>query len=239
MRCTGCVSASPAPVSAISEHEGRVGPVVTGPSRIGRYHGRVARWAGDAGERLEAAALALFVEQGFDRTSVAQIAERAGLTRSTFFRHFADKREVVLGGRDLLANLLADAVRAADPAASVLECLEQSYRRTGEVAFTPARRELAVQRRRAVEGSSELQERELLKRARVVSAVAAAFEERGCDPTTARLAAELGQLAFSAAFQSWTDDGNDEPFAEVATATLRDMARRASAVTGAGPATAP
>ena len=69
----------------------------------------MARWEPNARERLERAALALFTERGFDATTVAEIADRAGLTKSTFFRHFADKREVLFGGQDLLVQLFSDA----------------------------------------------------------------------------------------------------------------------------------
>ena len=83
----------------------------------------VSRWAPDARERLETAALDLFVENGYQETTVAQIADRAGLNRATFFRHFADKREVLFGGEDVLTGLFADGIRAAAPAATVTECL--------------------------------------------------------------------------------------------------------------------
>ena len=86
----------------------------------------MSRWAPDARERLETAALDLFVENGYEETTVAQIAERAGLNRATFFRHFAEKREVLFGGEDVLAGLFADAIRAASPNATLTECLKHA-----------------------------------------------------------------------------------------------------------------
>src|SRR3984885_15474237 len=83
----------------------------------------MSRWAPNAFELLEKAALDLFVENGFEETTVAQIADRAGMNRATFFRHFADKREVLFGGEDALAGLFADAIRAAPPGATLTECL--------------------------------------------------------------------------------------------------------------------
>ena len=83
----------------------------------------MARWEPNARERLERAALALFTEHGFDATTVAEIADRAGLTKSTFFRHFADKREVLFGGQDMLVHLFSDAIRTAPPAATTADCL--------------------------------------------------------------------------------------------------------------------
>src|ERR1700690_1781921 len=84
----------------------------------------MSRWAPDARERLEAAALDLFAENGYEETTVAQIADRAGLNRATFFRHFADKREVLFGGEDVLAGLFGDGIRAASPGATLTECLQ-------------------------------------------------------------------------------------------------------------------
>src|SRR5664280_2116263 len=87
----------------------------------------MSRWAPDARERLETAALDLFVENGYEETTVAQIADRAGLNRATFFRHFSDKREVLFGGEDMLAGLFADAIRAASPDATLTEYLRAAF----------------------------------------------------------------------------------------------------------------
>src|ERR1700754_2329756 len=95
------------------------------------YAGPVSRWAPDARERLETAALELFAENGYDETTVAQIADRAGLNRATFFRHFADKREVLFGGEDLLAGLFADGVRSAPAEATPPECLRAALASAG------------------------------------------------------------------------------------------------------------
>src|ERR1700758_5884157 len=96
----------------------------------------VGRWAPNARERLENAALDLFTENGYEETTVAQIADRAGLNRATFFRHFAEKREVLFGGEDVLAGLFADAIRAASPDATVAECLQAAYL-AADAAMTP------------------------------------------------------------------------------------------------------
>jgi AcrR family transcriptional regulator len=187
----------------------------------------VGRWEPNARERLERAALALFVEHGYDATTVAQIADRAGLTKSTFFRHFGDKREVLFGGQDLLAELFSDAVRTAPPSATTAGCLAAALE-SAAVAFTPDRHDLAPQRRAVIAVNSELQERELLKRARLASAMADALRVRGADDTTARLAAEMGVLAFSTAYARWAAPENRQPFTEIAHAALRDLQARAT-----------
>jgi AcrR family transcriptional regulator len=187
----------------------------------------VSRWAPDARERLETAALELFVENGYEETTVAQIAVRAGLNRATFFRHFADKREVLFGGEDVLAPLLADAIRAARPAATVTECLRAAFAAAGTV-MTPQQRAKAAQRVLVVAANSELQERGLLKHARIARSVSAALRARGTDELTARLGAEVAMLAFTIAVERWMKAGHDEPFPLHAAAALSDLQVRAA-----------
>jgi AcrR family transcriptional regulator len=189
----------------------------------------VSRWAPDARERLETAALDLFVENGYEETTVAQIAERAGLNRATFFRHFADKREVLFSGEDVLAGLFADAIRAAAPDATLIECLQAAFAAAG-VALTPRQRAKAAQRVLVVAANSELQERGLLKHARIAGSISAALRTRGTDELTARLGAEVGMLAFRIAVERWLAAGNDEPFPLHAAAALRDLRVRAAAL---------
>jgi AcrR family transcriptional regulator len=187
----------------------------------------MARWEPNARERLERAALALFAEHGYDATTVAEIADRAGLTKSTFFRHFADKREVLFGGQDMLTELFSDAVRTAPPSATTVGCLAAALE-SAAAAFTPDRHDLAPQQRAVIAANSELQERELLKRARLASAMADALRVRGADDTTARLAAEMGVLAFSTAYARWAAPDNRQPFTQIAHAALRDLQARAT-----------
>ncbi|MEU1271186.1 helix-turn-helix domain-containing protein [Streptomyces sp. NPDC005799] len=189
----------------------------------------MARWEPNARERLERAALALFVERGYDATTVAEIADRAGLTKSTFFRHFADKREVVFGGRDQLADRFAEVIRGASPETTVAGCLTAALESVARV-FTPERQDLARQRRAVTTAHSELRERELLKLARLSEAIGAALRDRGVDDTTSRLAAEMGVLAFTTAFARWTEPGNERPYTEIAHTALRDLRDRAAAL---------
>jgi AcrR family transcriptional regulator len=182
----------------------------------------MARWEPNARERLERAALTLFIENGYDATTVAGIADRAGLTKSTFFRHFADKREVLFFGQDMLAQLFSDAIRNAPPAATTVDCLAAALE-SAAVAFTWDRHDLAPQRRAVIAANSELQERQLLKRARFASAMADALRARGADDVAARLAAEIGVLAFSTAYARWAAPENTRPFIEVAHEALRDL----------------
>src|SRR3984893_9955013 len=196
------------------------------PGRLA-YAVMVSRWAPDARERLETAALDLFVENGYEETTVAQIADRAGLNRATFFRHFADKREVLFGGEDVLSGLFADAIRAASPEATLIECLQAALAAT-EVVMTPHRRTTAARRVLAVARDSELQERGLLKHARIANSITAALREGGADELTARLGAEVGMLAFSVALGRWMEANADEPVPPFAAAALSDLQARAA-----------
>jgi AcrR family transcriptional regulator len=176
---------------------------------------------------LETAALDLFVENGYEETTVAQIAERAGLNRATFFRHFAEKREVLFGGEDVLAGLFADAIRAASPNATLTECLQAAFA-AADVAMTPQQRAKAAQRVLVVTANSELQERGLLKHARIAGSMSAALRERGIDELSARLGAEVGMLAFTIAVERWMESADDEPFSPHADAALSELRVRAA-----------
>ena len=187
----------------------------------------MGRWEPNTRARLERAALALFAEQGYDATTVAEIADRAGLTKSTFFRHYTDKREVLFGSQDVLAELFAEAIAAVPPEATTTDCLA-AVLAVAATLFTPERHDLAVQRRLAIEANSDLQERQLLKRARLSAAVTDALLARGADVTTAHLAGEMGILAFGAAYRRWAATGNELPYIEIAHVVLADL--RACAV---------
>jgi len=187
----------------------------------------VSRWAPDARERLEAAALELFARNGYEETTVAQIADRAGLNRATFFRHFAEKREVLFGGEDVLAGLFAGAIRAAAPDATLTGCLQAAFV-AADVAMTPPQRAKAAQRVLVVAANSELQERGLLKHARIARSITAALRDRGTDELTARLGADVGMLAFTVAVERWMRADTAEPFSRHAAAALSDLQARAA-----------
>jgi AcrR family transcriptional regulator len=166
----------------------------------------MARWKPNARERLERAALALFGERGFDNTTVAEIAARAGLTERTFFRHFADKREVLFAGagglQEGLVTAVADAPDGADPVEAVAAALESAG------ALLQERREFARQRQAIIAAHPELQERELIKLARLASALAETLRARGVAEPAASLTAEAGIAVFRIAFERWVDETN-------------------------------
>lgn len=168
----------------------------------------MARWEPGARERLVVAAVDLFVEQGYDATTVAQIAERAGLTKSTFFRHFPDKRELLVAGQEVLSRLLAEGIAAAPDGASPLEAVAAGLERAAN-SMGPLNRELGPRLRAAVAASAELQQRDALKSVGLATAMTEALVARGVPDATAHLAAELGLLAFKRGYAAWTEADQD------------------------------
>lgn len=191
------------------------------------YRVSMSRWAPDARERLEDAAFELFAAQGYENTTVAQVAERAGLNRATFFRHFADKREILFGREDELAILFSDAIRSAPADADVPACLLSAVH-AADARMTADQRPRAVQRRRIADANTDVRERGLLKIARTTAAAADALADRGVDELTARLAAEMLILAFSAGLRAWINASDHaEPFSSHAATALEAIRDRA------------
>ena len=169
------------------------------------------RWEPGARERLQATTLALFAERGFDATTVAEIASRAGLTERTFFRYFADKREVLFTGQDVFEGMFVDHIAAAPPDAEPFAVVTGAVRAVA-TDFFPAERQLfSRQRQSIIDANPGLQERELLKLAGLTTAMADALRKRGTAEPLAQLGAECGLTVFRVAFARWVegDDGDD------------------------------
>ena len=161
--------------------------------RCHHYNRHMGRWAPDARGRLAAAAMELFEERGFEATTIADIAARAGLTKRTFFRYFADKREVLFSGTDALRETFVAGVAAApaddcplDAIAAGLDAMADLFAEFGE---HPRRRQAIIA------ANPELQERELIKMNAYAAAGAGALRERGVAEPGASLAAEAGAAA--------------------------------------------
>jgi AcrR family transcriptional regulator len=166
------------------------------------YDRRVTRWEPDAAGRLARAALELYSGRGFEQTTVAEIAGRAGLTERTFFRHFADKREVLFAGAGALQELVVTAVASAPGSATPIAAAAAGVEAAG--ALLQERREFARQRQVVIAANAELRERELIKLASLASAIAEALRARGVKDPGASLAAEAAIAAFRIAFERWT-----------------------------------
>jgi len=188
------------------------------------------RWKPDAKQRLVVAALSLFTEQGYDATTVAEIAERAGLTRSTFFRHFGDKREILAAGQTTLSRLLVEGIEGAPAGATPLQAVAAGLERASG-AMTSFNRELSPLLRAAIEANEELQHRDALKIIGLAAAMTEALIQRGIAEATAHVATEIGVLAFKRGFARWTDPAHDHDPGELATHTRAALAELTTAVT--------
>ena len=184
----------------------------------------MARWEPNAAGRLAHAALELFAERGYENTTVIDIAQRAGLGKTTFFRHFQDKREVLFGG-DTMNELLVEAIAAAPPTATPLEAVAHALAAAGREVFTPARREFIARRQAVIAANPELQEREALKNLSLIASMTDALKRRGVPALTARVASELGALASTIAFEHWSQTTAGEDFSEIARQALDDVQR--------------
>lgn len=165
------------------------------------YDQAMGRWEPDAAGRLHQAALDLFEERGFEQTTVAAISERAGVTERTFFRHYADKREVLFGLTEPLRSRIADTAAAAPPDAAPLDVVAATLEAVG--ADLNDRRAHAARRNAVITATPELRERDLVKMAALAGVLADALRARGVPDLEARLAADTGIAVFKIAFERW------------------------------------
>jgi AcrR family transcriptional regulator len=181
----------------------------------------MARWEPNAEGRLRDAAMELFLQRGYEQTTVADIAERAGLTSRTFFRYFADKREVLFARSDELQQTLVDAVQGApadaSPMAAVAAALDTA------AAMIGTNREHSRSRQTVIDSSAELRERELIKLASLAAALAAGLRRRGVPDPQAGLAAETGLAVLRVAFPQWIQEPAERPLADVMRESLADL----------------
>jgi len=190
----------------------------------------VVRWQPEARGRLEEAALALYGERGFENTTVAEIAERAGLTERTFFRHFADKREVLFSGSGALQELLVRTAADAPDSLAPIDAAAAGLEAAGAQLEELRGREFARQRQAIIAASAELQERELIKLAAWSSALADTLRDRGVGEPAASLTAEIAIAVFRIAFERWLEETNERDFRQL----IRESLDELRSVTAAG-----
>ncbi|ORB32251.1 TetR family transcriptional regulator [Mycolicibacterium parafortuitum] len=194
----------------------------------------MSRWQPNARERLEEAALQLYAERGFDDTTVDDIARRAGLTERTFFRYFADKREVLFSGQGEFVDTITtalDAALAQGSGVNPLDAVAAGFAALGP--FFDQRADRARQRQRVIDATPALRERELGKLATTSDALAQALRAHGVEPVTARLTAEAGLAVFKVAFRTWVARTDGAGFGDTlrdAFAELKALSRSSTAV---------
>ena len=185
------------------------------------YTVTVSRWQPDARDRLKRAALELFAQQGFAATTVPEIAARAGLTTRTFFRHYADKREVLFGGAEIPAlatRLIADAPADLDPVTLV----SGGLRTVAETRFEGQREQLRATRA-IIRSDDGLRERDLRKRADLSEAIQAGFAGRGVPATTAALLGQVTVTLLYVSLDEWLDTDDDRTLFAVISGALGSL----------------
>jgi AcrR family transcriptional regulator len=179
------------------------------------------RWEPSAEDRLRESALALFQQRGYENVTVSDITDHAGLTRRTFSRYFADKRDVLFAGSERLPVVVATAVRNAEPQLGPAEALIAGLGATGTLLAKNVPR--SPDRRRIVAASAELQERERTKFADVATLLAEALRERGATDTAAGLLADVGIAVFRTAFARWTEEPDGAEFPAYVTEAAAEL----------------
>jgi AcrR family transcriptional regulator len=163
----------------------------------------------------------LFGERGFEQTTVAEIAARAGLTERTFFRHYADKREVLFGGSSGLSGLLMQSVADAPAGATPIDAIAAALATAGDLFAD--RLGHARQRQHIINAHADLQERELIKLALLAESLAEALRQRGVRAPAARLAAEAGVTVFKIAFDRWIEASNTASLSDIIHESLEEL----------------
>jgi AcrR family transcriptional regulator len=177
----------------------------------------------DARKRLVKAAIELFAEKGFDHTTAAQIAARAGVTARTFFRHFPDKREVLFEGQTILGAVLSQAITEAPPELSPIETLRRAFASITEML--EQNRRFSEPRQHIISATPALQEREVAKHAAIARVVGEALQKRGVKTRRANLAAQTGLAVLSYALDAWFVDPSSRlaNYLDSAFAELQDL----------------
>jgi AcrR family transcriptional regulator len=181
----------------------------------------MSRWEPNARGRLAQAALELYGERGFDEVTVAAIAQRAGLTERTFFRHFTDKREVFSYGAALLQEQLVRGVEEAPGKLSPLDVVGSAVESSVEIFGQDSA--FAARRQAILAANPELRERELIKLANLAVAVADALRQRGVPDPAATLAAEAGLAVFKVAYQRWADSDGQQTLRQLLAESLATL----------------
>lgn len=181
----------------------------------------MSRWEPDGRGRLEQAALALYAARGFDTTTVAEIAQRAGVTERTFFRHFADKREVLFAGASGLQEFLVGTVASAPASLAPIDAVASGLDAAG--ALFQQYRATVRQRAAIIAATPELRERELIKLASLSAAHADTLRGRGLSGPAASLTAEVATAVFRIAFERWIEDTNERAFPSLVRESLDQL----------------
>jgi AcrR family transcriptional regulator len=182
----------------------------------------VSRWQPDASGRLLSAALELFAEHGYDATTTAQIAERAGLTKTTLFRLFSDKREIVFQGQGELVALVRRGVIEAPAESNSMAMMVGGIRMLSS-AHTDDHRRTGRILDPILASSPELNERAIFKRSAITLALEGALMERRVDKWQAGILADLGVRAYYAGYEVWVAANDSVPLGDYVLEQLKHL----------------
>jgi AcrR family transcriptional regulator len=191
----------------------------------------MTRWEPGARERLNGAALELYASKGFEETTVAEIAQAAGLTERTFFRYFADKREVLFAGSELLEQQFVDGATAAPKDATPIEVVKAAVEASADF-FPDERRDYSRLRATIIDANPPLQERELRKMSTLATALTTALRARGIPESISTLAAQTGITVFRVSFAQWIAAGSIRPMANIQRDVFAELGILAGELTG-------
>ena len=183
----------------------------------------MVRWVPGTRERLQDAALELFAARGYEQTTATDIAQAVGLTERTFFRHFADKREVLFHGQQTLTDAFLAGLPDAPYDASPIE-LAVSALRSSAGFFDDDRRSHSRMRQSVIDDNPALREREALKLVGLGHVLGGALQDRGIDGLTADVAAQIAVMAFGIAFAHWIAEGEQRSFETIAMDVVLEVA---------------
>lgn len=182
----------------------------------------MVRWQPGTSERLQAAALELFAERGYEQTTAAEIAQSVGLTERTFFRHFSDKREVLFHGQELLVDAFLGGVAAAPDDATPMDLVGAALGSAAQF-FPDERRDHSRLRQTVIDQNPALQERERHKLSVLATTLRDALRERGVAEPAATLAAESAATVFGVAFTQWIAPGEQRSISQIEQAVLAEL----------------
>ena len=188
----------------------------------------------DVRRRLQLAALELYRERGYEETTAAEIAAKAGVTERTFFRHFPDKREVLFDGDSAFIEALTSAVRHAPPALGTWDTLFLAFNSVKHLFIE--NRPFTEPRQRVIAGSPALQERATAKTRSLIAALASALCERSVPAAQANLAAQMGMATLGHAVAAWFADGSIDLGEHIVRAfhEVRDLSSSSTVLAKAG-----
>ncbi len=182
----------------------------------------MVRWQPGSADRLRAAALDLYRTHGFEQTTVADIAAAVGVSERTFFRHFADKREVLFQGQEDLKSMFVRGIHDAPADATPLQVTAFALARVATF-FAQDRQPYSTLRREVIEANPSLVEREQFKAASLASGISAAFRERGMRDPAATLSAQAALAVFHVAFMMWTTPGEQRDYAQLVGVAIEEL----------------